>query len=201
MIILGIELDDLELNRIGQWPLPIRIVLLLCIFSTTMAFGAFWILHPHWEGLKKVRQEKLDLQLAFKQTHHQVSHLTEYQKQLLIIKKNLDILTQQLPSKKEEAKILEDISQYAMTSDLKLLGIKPHPEEHKAFYVEHPIEISLLGDFHGFGKFISSISNMSRIISTHDFSISKDKGSDYLRITVTAKSYRSLESLGKETAE
>lgn len=194
MTLFGIPLDELELNRIGQWPFAIRFCLLLCFCCLTMGIGSLMILNSSWILLKERYQEAVTLQEALKQTYHQASNIDEYQKHLAQIKYSIDFLNQQLPSKKEEAKLLEDISQYAATSNLQLLGIKPHPESQKEFYIEHPIEISLLGDFHGFGKFTSLLSNMARIIVTRDFSINQDKGSTHLRIIVTACVYSSLRS-------
>jgi len=125
----------------------------------------------------------------FQNTYHQASNIAHYEQQLTQIKKNIEILARQLPNKKEEAHLLEAVSQHAAASGLQLIGIKPQPEAYKGFYFELPLQISLIGDFHGFGKFAGYLSSMPRIVTTQDFSIRREKQGTRLKIVLDCKTY------------
>jgi type IV pilus assembly protein PilO len=62
--------------------------------------------------------------------------------------------------------------------------------------VQESIELRLLGNYHGFGEFVSNISNMPRIVTLHDFSIKAHKNDQneidptgVLEMTVILKTY------------
>ena len=104
-------------------------------------------------------------------------------------------MLRQLPNKNEVAELLVDISQSGLASGLEFELFKPEPEVTKGFYAELPIRIKVAGDYHEFGKFVSNVAALSRIVTVHDFKIaaSNDKGVRSLSLESTAKTYRYLD--------
>ena len=49
------------------------------------------------------------------------------------------------------------------------------------------------GDYHKIGAFVSAVSNLSRIVTLHDFTIRPQRGPSDLRMTILAKTYRYVE--------
>jgi len=81
---------------------------------------------------------------------------------------------------------------------------QPDSEIRKDFYAEKPIKIRLKGSYHEFGKFVSDIAALPRIVTLHDVEILQQKnttGADELVLNVTAKTYRYLEDEENDTAE
>ena len=73
---------------------------------------------------------------------------------------------------------------------------QPTEEIRKDFYAEKPIKIRLSGSYHEFGKFVSDIAALPRIVTLHDIEAapkSKDATFDELVLNVTAKTYRYLD--------
>ena len=70
-------------------------------------------------------------------------------------------------------------------------------ELRRDFYAEKPIKIRLRGSYHEFGRFVSDIAALPRIVTLHDIEIkpaaTQDAGPDNLVLNVTAKTYRYLE--------
>jgi len=62
-------------------------------------------------------------------------------------------------------------------------------EVQQEFYIELPIRISVVGDYHDFGAFVSGVASLSRIVTLHDFSIENPDGTDLL-MDITARTYR-----------
>ncbi|MCY1188244.1 Pilus assembly protein, PilO [compost metagenome] len=66
------------------------------------------------------------------------------------------------------------------------------PEATQQFYIELPIQISVVGGYHDLATFVSGVASLPRIVTLHDFEItplSQESGSK-LRMSILAKTYR-----------
>ena len=87
--------------------------------------------------------------------------------------------------------LLEDIDEKGVGSRLVIDSITLQPEKPAEFYVELPIDIKVTGGYHEFGSFVSGIAGMPRIVTLHNFSISRKKdSSSALVMEIQAKTYR-----------
>jgi type IV pilus assembly protein PilO len=106
-------------------------------------------------------------------------------------------MLRQLPGKTEIPNLLVDISQTGLAAGLQEELFQPVSELQKDFYAEKPIKIRLKGRYHEFGKFVSDIAALPRIVTLHDIAIKQDRSSDSsggeLILNVTAKTYRYLD--------
>ena len=82
-------------------------------------------------------------------------------------------------------------------SNVKFQDIKVEPEVSQEFFIEQPIRIAALGDYHQFGSFISGLAKLPRIITMHDFEVANPSHSlDKLpetNLVLNVKTYRSKE--------
>ena len=69
---------------------------------------------------------------------------------------------------------------------------KPGNEQPADFYVELPIQIRVVGTYHEFGRFISGISDLPRIVTSHNIKITPIKDGR-LALETTAKTYRYID--------
>lgn len=194
MQIIGFTIEDLELNRIGSWPKIIRMALVVAVGIGVFLLNYFIYLNEMTNYHNQLKQKRSTMQNIFESAYDKASNVHEYKKQVLAIEQSLVELTRQIPKDNEEAGLLDDLSHQAIASGLILQAFKPFSEEHKDFYVEHPIELSMQGNYHSFGQFISNIVSMPRIVTLHDFSIKvAAKNPKNLQITLNVKTYRILE--------
>ncbi len=197
MEIGSVELESLQLENIGSWPSGIRTVILIILFIATLVAGYFFDLTDIVSNLDTIIAQRKKLESDYAQTHHIVINLDSYREQVEKVKSTLALLSQQIPPNSEEALLLEEISQQASSSGLHFLAIKPLAEERKGFYVEQPLELTLEGDYQGFSEFISHLSSLPRIVTTHDFTITKNAEESKSRIVVNLKTYWASEKLEK----
>lgn len=67
----------------------------------------------------------------------------------------------------------------------------------KEFFIEQPINITALGNYHQFGDFLTGLSALPRIITMHDFEVTRQSGSDImtetpqLMLKINTNTYRS----------
>jgi type IV pilus assembly protein PilO len=145
--------------------------------------------------LQKREDTEQQLRQEFKTKHAKAVNLEIYKQQLKDIERSFGALLRQLPGKTEVPNLLVDISQTGLSAGLEEKLFQPQAEQHKDFYAELPIKITLTGSYHQFGEFVSGIAALPRIVTLHDIEIktaNKD-AYDQLTLDLTAKTYRYLD--------
>lgn len=185
------DLNNLTFDNIGTWPGPVKIVFIIIVCSAILGLGYWKDISVLQENLKKVEIEESDLKITFEGRQKKAANLEALKLQLENIKETFGDLLKRLPNKTEVAALLVDISQQGLGAGLEFELFKPGRETQADFYVELPINISVVGTYHEFGQFISGVSDLPRIVTNHNVKI-KPKGSQ-LVLQTTAKTYRYMD--------
>jgi type IV pilus assembly protein PilO len=167
------DLNDLDFQRMGSWPMPVKSVFAALIFILIVGAGWWFYVQPKRESLaghERKEQELLD-QFRFKQS--KVVNLEELKKQLEEMKELLRQMLRQLPSKTEMPDLLVDISQTALSTGIDNQKFEPGAEVVKEFYAEKPINLRMVGTYHQFGSFVSGVASLPRVVilTMHDISL------------------------------
>ena len=193
------ELRNIDFNDYGKWPLPVKIIA-IALLSAALVGAAFWFdTRVQLESLDVVRNKEGELKEIFKSKQHQAANLAEYKNQMEQMKRSFGTMLRQLPSKTEVDDLLQDVSQTGLKNGLQIDLFKPENEIPAEFYAELPITIKMTGTYHEFGKFVSDVASLPRIVTLHDFSISpvqtkgKESDEESLLMSATAKTYRYLD--------
>ncbi|GJM44619.1 MAG: hypothetical protein DHS20C21_14610 [Gemmatimonadota bacterium] len=72
-----------------------------------------------------------------------------------------------LPTEKEMAGLLSQVTVAGQRSGVDFLLFEPRPPAPRDIYMENPIEIHVLGSYHDIGMFLSRTSNLPRIINVN----------------------------------
>ena len=186
------DINNLDPNNPGVWPLPIKLVVFAVIFAGLLYAGWHFDITKQREqldGLVKKEQEQIDI-LDRRQT--KAANLNALKEQMKEMQQSFGDMVKQLPNKTEVAGLLIDISQTGLASGLEFKLFEPKNESPKEFYAELPIRLSVVGDYHQFGEFVSGVAALPRIVTTHDISIKSSKDS-ILEMNAVAKTYRAIE--------
>ncbi|MCB1867047.1 MAG: type 4a pilus biogenesis protein PilO [Gammaproteobacteria bacterium] len=187
------ELNELDLNNIGDWPGLIKTILVLIICG---AIGTGWYYFDTEDQLiqlKNVERQEQELRSTFEKKQAKAVNLEKYQKQLEEMKQSFGAMLRQLPDKTEVAELLVDVSQTGLAAGLEFELFDPLGENRKDFYAELPIKIKVRGEYHQFGNFISGLATLPRIVTIHDIDISTAKKDKRLEMEAVAKTYRYLD--------
>ncbi len=190
------ELQNLDINQIGRWPLLFRAVFVGLAFMVATAGGYYYfVFEQKLPVLESAQAEELELRIGFEAKQRKAANLNAYKEQLIDIERSFGTMLQQLPGKTEIPNLLVDISQTGLAAGLDEKLFKPENEIRKGFYAEKPIRIVVNGSYHEFGNFVSDIAALPRIVTLHDIDISPVTGDDgnELVLTVLAKTYRYLD--------
>lgn len=189
------ELNQLDLNQIGAWPLPVKGVFILLLCVVLAVVGYYLDLEAQLGELTKVQEEEIGLRSSFEAKQGKAANLEKYRRQLEDMKQSFGAMLRQLPNKTEVAELLVDVSQTGLAAGLEFNLFQPSDEVPREFYAELPIKISVQGHYHEFGEFISGLAALPRIVTIHNIKIlplSKDTAGN-LVLEATAKTYRYLD--------
>ncbi len=179
----------------GSWPLPMRIAVLVLLYVVLLVGGYVGLISDQRDQYSQLQDKEASLKSDFESKALQAANLDVYKKQLEDMQTSFGTMLRQLPGQTEIPSLLQDISQAAQVDGLKQDLFRPGGEAPKDFYSEKPIDLQLEGNYHQFGKFVSDVATLPRIVTLHNISIhpASGGGGDSLVMTLTAKTYRYLE--------
>jgi type IV pilus assembly protein PilO len=192
------KLNELDLNNIGEWPAPIKAIVIL-IACAGLAVAVYYL---HSESqlarLDQERTTETELRQSFEAKQLKAANLEAYRQQLEEMKESFGAMLRQLPDRTEVAALLVDVSQTGLAAGLEFELFQPQGEQSKEFYAELPIDVRVTGHYHDFGRFISGLAALPRIVTIHDVKIGNtagDTGADGARLALqaTVKTYRYLD--------
>lgn len=190
------ELQSLDVNDVGRWPLPFRAAVIVIVFLVVLGLGVYWfIVKDKAPQLSRVQEEEQQLRVTFENKQRKAANYDAYKAQLAQIEQSFGTMLRQLPGKTEIPSLIVDISQTGLAAGLQEKLFIPQGEIPKDFYAEKPIKIRLTGGYHEIGNFVSGIAALPRIVTLHDINITQENKNEFdnLSIEVTAKTYRYLE--------
>jgi type IV pilus assembly protein PilO len=190
------ELQSLDVNDVGRWPLPFRIAVIVMVFAVVSGLGVYWfIVQDKAPQLSRVQEEEKQLRVTFENKQRKAANYDAYKAQLSQIEQSFGTMLRQLPGETEIPSLIVDISQTGLAAGLQEKLFVPQGEVPRDFYAEKPIKIRLTGSYHEIGNFVSGIAALPRIVTLHNINITQEeKGKfDSLSLEVTAKTYRYLD--------
>ena len=190
------ELQSLDANDVGRWPLPFRVAVIVIVFFVVTGLGIYWfIVKDKAPQLERAQNEEQELRLTFENKQRKAANYDAYKAQLTQIEQSFGTMLRQLPGETEIPSLIVDISQTGLAAGLQEKLFVPQGEIPRDFYAEKPIKIRLTGGYHEIGNFVSGIAALPRIVTLHDINITPEgKDSfDKLSLEVTAKTYRYID--------
>lgn len=184
-----IDFADLDIQQIGIWPKPVKMILLVSVVIVVLLSGYFFKVKDLRQQHQTEFRKETTLLQQYETKSFQAANLDAYRQQMIELDKTFGALLKQLPKDTEVPGLLEDITEVAYGSGLSMKSISLQPEKVSEFYIELPIKIDVTGDYHDFGSFVSGVAALPRIVTLYDYSIKNIDGG-LLNMVVEAKTYR-----------
>ncbi|CAM2776144.1 type 4a pilus biogenesis protein PilO [Moritella viscosa] len=183
------ELNELDLEDLGNWPKPAKIAINI-IFSVLIAALFYWVfISTSLQTLDKIEKKEASLRLQFEAKASLAGNLGLYTAQMSEMENLFNSMLRQLPSKSETAGLLDDLSYIGQHNGLQLRKFKWLQEVKRDFSYEVPVNLEVIGTFHQLGQFTSDIAALPRIVTLEDFTITKLQG-ELLKVNMIARTYR-----------
>ena len=190
------ELQSLDANDVGRWPLPFRVAVIAIVFVFVTGMGIyFFVVKDKAPQLERAQAEEQELRDVFENKQKKAANYDAYRAQLAQIEQSFGTMLRQLPGETEIPSLIVDISQTGLAAGLQEKLFVPQAEIPKDFYAEKPIKIRLTGGYHEIGNFVSGIAALPRIVTLHDINITREdqESFDNLSMEVTAQTYRYID--------
>lgn len=185
------ELKNIDPQKPGSWPWLVKLTAFVVLFLLVVVLGALFDWQDQWDGLKKIKQEEETLRDTFLVKKRQAINLDIIKKQLIDTQQSFGALLKQLPSKSEMDALLTDINQAGLGRGLQFELFRPGGEVATGVFTEQPISIRVTGNYDDLGNFASDISQLPRIVTLNNITITPLGGA--LAMDATAKTYRYLD--------
>ena len=186
-----VELDQIDWENPGSWPLAVKIFLLVVAFLFTLGIGYSLITKTQLDDLGVVQKREQDLRAEFEAKAFEAANLEELRQQMQEMETTFGALVSQLPSDTEVTGLLEDITAIGVANGLEFKSIELQSEVAEEFYIELPIDIAVVGSYHDIGAFVSGISGLPRIVTLHNFDIVPvEDRPGVMEMSIVAKTYR-----------
>jgi type IV pilus assembly protein PilO len=196
-------IDDLrkaDVNNLGSSPIAVQAIFAGLVFAVICGIGWYMYFKPSHEEFDTLVLNEASLRADFEQKQERAANLQAYREQLQQIELVLQQMLRQLPGKTEMPDLLVDISQAALASGIVNELFEPQVEISKDFYAEKPISLRMVGSYHQFGEFVSTVASLPRVVilTMHDISLKQNTRdasapAGQLILEGTVKTYRYLD--------
>jgi type IV pilus assembly protein PilO len=189
------EIRDLDYSNIGSASTGVKVLLLGLLALVILIGGYFYIVKDKRETLAERERTESELKQEFSTKQEKAANLEAYKAQLAEMEEMLEVMLRQLPSRTEMPELLVDISQTALGAGIDNELFEPRAEVKRDFYAEQPINVRMVGTYHEFGNFVSSVASLSRVVilTMRDISLQPVEGTSRLRLEGVVTTYRYLD--------
>ena len=198
------ELNQLDINNFGEWPIPVKAVAILIACVALGGLAYYYDTSGQLDRLAQEQKTEQDLRTSLETKQQKAANLQAYRDQLAEMEQSFGAMLKQLPNRTEVAALLVDVSQTGLANGLEFELFQPENEITREFYAELPIRIRVRGNYHDFGRFVSGLAALPRIVTIHDVQISgsagqatggqpSETGVEPIALQATVKTYRYLE--------
>lgn len=189
------QFRGLNPNEPGQWPLLPKFAAFVAVAIAIVAVAWFAVNSGANDELEGERAREPALKQDYRGKLAQAVNLEELRKQKLQVEEYVTQLEKQLPGKAEMDALLSDINQAGLGRGLQFELFRPGQVVVKDYYAELPISVKVVGRYHDIGAFAADVSNLSRIVTLHNVTITASKDANTpLQMETTARTYRYLDA-------
>ena len=190
--------ESLDSENYGSWPLPVKVTVIGLIITLIAALAWALPISSKIDEINAAESQQQTLLDSYREIESRARHLNAYQEQVVQMEAEFNTLLDQLPKDTRVSELVEGINMTGVGSNIRFQDISVEPEIENEFFIEQPIRIAALGEYHQFGSFISGLAALPRIITMHDFEVSNPQPTldvlPELNLVLQTKTYRSKEA-------
>jgi type IV pilus assembly protein PilO len=183
-------------NKFKSIPIHFQVIIAALPSVILLAFAVFVIFLPKNKEADSLRAKSADLERQITKSESKIKKLDALIQENAMLKKELARLKEQLPAEKEVSVLLKQISELSLKSGLKVLLWKPgvRSTDPQGLYVEIPVDVEVLTEYHRLGEFFSHISRLPRLVNISDISLRGKAGEakGIINAKFTARTFASV---------
>ena len=173
-----------KIQRIGIWAGVLVLIVAAFVYFSYL---------PNFKQIERLRNKLAKIEKELEVAKKNARQLNAFRKKMQEAEEQFKIVMQALPENEEIPTLLTGISRAGKDSGLEFELFEPKPERKKDFYAEIPVEIRVVGDYHGVATFFESVAGLNRIVNIRDVDMAPDKSSQKLVTSCSAVTYKFIE--------
>jgi type IV pilus assembly protein PilO len=178
-------------NRIAKLKMMHRII----IFAGTVILivGLYiWLVYiPKTGEIKTIKSDLDRLEKNIRLARVRAKNLKRLEADLAKAQADLKVAIKLLPTTSEIPSLLKNITKLGNDSNLEFLLFRPEKQVSKEFYVEIPVSIEVLGNYHDVATFFDKVGKLDRIVNVINVNMIPTKGlSTILKTSCKATTFR-----------
>ncbi len=162
------------------------------VCALIMVAGYWFVIKDQRATLESEQRQEPVLKDDFMEKKALAINLDAYKQQMIEAEETFGVLLMQLPNRTEVPDLLIDITQAGLARGLQFERFKPGAIVNRDFYAEMPVSVSVTGNYHQIGEFVSEIAALPRIVNLENFTVVPGR-EGMLRLDATTKTYHYLE--------
>ncbi len=145
---------------------------------------------PVAKQIKTTREEVEHREKLLETLRQEVARNADLEQANEEIQQSVQLIEARLPSDREMAEVIRQVSDTAVQAGLNSPSIKTNKPLQAALYKEQPLEVEVMGDFRGILTFLISLEKLPRIMRIPDMKIvAQSKDEEQLKVEFTLSVY------------
>lgn len=143
------------------------------VLVAIVIFGFFYLLYikPKNREIENIKEQRVKIENEVVRLRVKKKELNKIKGELERMAVTLKELETIIPQQEEISDILRDIQQLAYDTRLNIIRFIPQKLINKEFYLEKPINVEIIGNYHNLATFFDRLRNFSRLFNIDGFSM------------------------------
>jgi type IV pilus assembly protein PilO len=148
-------------------------LILLGILPLAAAFGYYHFLHTPRASEADVLEARVEKLAAQNDAMRAIVARfgADLPRRLAIYQEHVRHLEQLIPHREDVPRLIYQITERAMDSNVELAVIRPGTEQAGDFYTRQTFELQVVGEYHDIAGYLTAIGSLSRIVRPHELKL------------------------------
>jgi type IV pilus assembly protein PilO len=146
------------------------------------AIGLMYLFHQYWYSPRSQEIERLQSRATQLEDQNRRAQIVaarggeEMEERLAAYERHVQRLEELIPAGEEVPALLRSIALEAQRVRVVMDGVRPEPSQAGEFYTRESYEMSVIGEYHDVGRFLTAIASLPRIITPVDLELGMATG-------------------------
>lgn len=177
-----------DIAEVERWPVAAKALLCAATGAVVLALGHFLVLAELRAERAAIAREQVALRAEHERKALAARELPGVRADRDAAVATFNARLRGLPADTEVPGLIAQISRAAEARNVAIAGVTLAEERATPLYVEQPIALSVVGDYHAIGAFTSDIAALPVLVTWHDFAMERAgaDAADWARLVMTA---------------
>ncbi|WP_051327816.1 type 4a pilus biogenesis protein PilO [Desulfatirhabdium butyrativorans] len=170
-----------------------RIAICVLSYVLPIILVGYFSYYPTYLETQDIRSQAEQVEKELETARSLAKQYERFKRELADVEKEFTTARSALPEKEEIPSLLKGITTCGHMAGMEFLLFEPKADVPKDFYVEIPVAITVVGDYHHVAMFFDNVSSLNRIVNIVEVRMAPQKDNKGLIATCTAVTYKFME--------